>query len=96
MDLTTLADPAVYDAFEKEMLKKKIAILFNNAGIAGEIKSAWNFVNATHAGVCREVSINAEVVALMTKMVLPGLFAVLYNSFTEFILKGCWSEKKEF
>jgi short-subunit dehydrogenase len=82
MDLTTLADPAVYDAFEKEMLKKKIAILFNNAGITGEKKSFWNFVNATHAGVCREVSINAEVVALMTKMILPGSFTVqLYSCY---------------
>ena len=78
MDLTTLADPAVYAAFEKELLKKKIAILFNNAGIAGEKKSFWNFVNASHGGVCRELSINAEVVALMTKMVLPGLLKLQF------------------
>ncbi|CBY30938.1 unnamed protein product [Oikopleura dioica] len=73
MDLTSLADPAVYDAFEKEMLKQNIAILFNNAGIAEEKRAFWNYANSTSAGISRLISINSEVVALMTKLVLPGM-----------------------
>ena len=92
MDLTSLADPAVYDEFEKEMLKQNIAILFNNAGIAEEKRAFWNYANSTSAGISRVISINSEVVALMTKLVLPGLF--ISNIVIKFVVEGCLNAKK--
>ena len=74
MDLTTLNDPEVYASFEKEMLKQKISILFNNAGMTEEKIAFWNYAGSTPSKVSKIMTLNAEVPVLMTRMVLPGKF----------------------
>ncbi|CAG5080698.1 Oidioi.mRNA.OKI2018_I69.PAR.g9686.t1.cds [Oikopleura dioica] len=73
MDLTTLHDPEVYASFEKEMLKQKISILFNNAGMTEEKIAFWNYAGSTPSKVSKIMTLNAEVPVLMTRMVLPGM-----------------------
>ena len=73
MDLTTLHEPEVYASFEKEMLKQKISILFNNAGMSEEKKAFWNYAGSTPSKVTKIMTLNAEVPVLMTRMVLPGI-----------------------
>ncbi|CAG5076392.1 Oidioi.mRNA.OKI2018_I69.PAR.g8450.t1.cds [Oikopleura dioica] len=73
MDLTTLHDADVYASFENEMLKQKISILFNNAGMSEEKKAFWNYAGSTPSKVTKIMYLNAEVPVLMTRMVLPGM-----------------------